>query len=195
MSITERQAAEEAGRWKADRGQAPHYTPKGFLSTGWTCLACPLDGCEWHHDDSAGRPAAPEALDALVREHLATHDVVDFLRSLQNARDGAVAVQESNNRAWDVVSLHRLQAVHRGEHPTTDPVAQMLSAALVGTPEHDGVRRQLAELGEGVAGAQGIASVPASERAASVAECGWNPVQGSIDCDFDKDCPVHGVKS
>lgn len=23
-------------------------------------------------------------------------------------------------------------------------------------------------------------------------ECGWNPVQASTDCDFDKDCPVHG---
>ncbi|MFJ4473264.1 hypothetical protein ACIP2X_38020 [Streptomyces sp. NPDC089424] len=166
MSSTERQAAEHAGLWKADRGKAPHYTAKGFLSTGWTCFSCPLDDCDWHHDDDVSRPSAPAVLDGLMREHLASHDLVDFLRSLQAARDGIVAVRESNNRAWDVVSLHRLRAVRRGQHPTSDPVAQMLSAALVGTVEHDEVRRELTELSEGVAGAQGIASVPASARQA-----------------------------
>lgn len=163
MSITEKQAAEHAasaGMWKADRGKAPHYTAKGFLSTGWTCIACPLDGCDWHHDDPIDRPTQPEVLEATVRGHLEGHDLVDFLRSLQAARDGIVAVRESNNRAWDVVNLHRLQAVHRGEHPTSSPVAQMLSAALVGTEEHDDVRRKVTELSEGVAGAQNIASVP-----------------------------------
>ncbi|MEW2402167.1 hypothetical protein [Streptomyces sp. NPDC046862] len=164
MTISERQAAEHAGLWKADRGQAPHYTAKGFLGTGWTCIACPLDGCDWHHDDPVDRPTAPEELEAMVREHLEGHSAVDFLRSLQAARDAIVATRESNNRAWDVVNLHRLRAIKRGEHPTMDPVAQMLSAALVGTAEHDDVRRELTETSEGVAGAQGIASVPAAER-------------------------------
>ena len=176
MSTTEKQAAEHAGRWKADGGQAPHYTAKGFLSTGWTCIACPLDDCDWHHDDPTGRPSPPEKLETMVREHLEGHDLVDFLRSLQRARQSAVAVRESNDRAWDVVNLHRLKAVHRGEHPTTDPVAQMLSAALVGTAEHEDVRREVTELSEGVAGAQGIASVPAEER-----ECGWNPADATTD--------------
>ncbi|MFK0288330.1 hypothetical protein ACIQVL_48840 [Streptomyces sp. NPDC090499] len=167
MNITEKQAADHAalaGMWKADRGKAPHYTAKGFLSAGWTCIACPLDDCDWHHDDPTGRPAAPEALEAKVREHLAGHDLVDFLRSLQAARDSIVAVRESNNRAWDIVNLHRLQAVHRGEHPASDPFAQMLSAALVGTAEHEDVRRQVTELSEDVVGAHNIASVPAAER-------------------------------
>jgi hypothetical protein len=164
MSFTARQAAVHAGWWKADGGQAPHYTAKGFLSTGWTCIACPLDDCDWHHDDPTVSPAEPTTLEALVREHLASHDVADFLHSLQHAREGSVAVRESNNRAWDVVNLHRLQAIERGDHPTSDPVAQMLSAALVGTKEHEDVRRALTELSEGVAGAQGIASVPAADR-------------------------------
>ncbi|MCX4885900.1 hypothetical protein [Streptomyces sp. NBC_00847] len=193
MTITERQAAEHAGLWKADRGQAPHYSA-AFTGGGWTCIACPLDDCDWHHDDPVARPTAPEVLEQMVREHLAGHDLTDFLRSLQAARDSVVAVRESNNRAWDVVSLHRLKAIHRGEHPTTDPVAQMLSAALVGTPEHEDVRRQVTELSDGVAGAQGIASVPAASMA-QTAECGWNPVQASTDCDFDKGCPVHGEAS
>lgn len=25
--------------------------------------------------------------------------------------------------------------------------------------------------------------------------CGWNPIQASTDCDFDKDCPVHGASA
>lgn len=157
-----RHAAEHAGLWKADRGRAPHYTPAA--PGGWTCIACPLDDCGWHHDDPVAQPSAPEVLDALVREHLATHDVVDFLASLQAARDASVAVRESNNRAWDVVSLHRLRAVHRGEHPTGDPAAQMLSAALVGSAEHEDVRAEVTRLSEGVAGAQNIASVPVAER-------------------------------
>jgi hypothetical protein len=164
MGSTEKQAAEHAALWKADRGQGPHYTRAAFTSGGWTCIACPLDDCDWYHDDQVVRPSAPEALEAKVREHLESHDLVDFLRSLQSARDNSVAMRESNNRAWDVVSLHRLRAVHRGEHPTSDPVAQMLSAALVGTEEHEDVRRELTELSEGVAGAQGIASVQASDR-------------------------------
>ncbi len=49
-----RTAAEHAGHWKADNSQAPHY------STGhtawWTCLACPLDDCDWHHDDPHDNP-------------------------------------------------------------------------------------------------------------------------------------------
>jgi hypothetical protein len=164
VDFTIKQAAEHAGRWKADRGQAPHYTAKGFLSTGQTCLACPLDDCDWHHDEPVDRPAQPDILEAKVRGHLASHAPLDFLRSLQRAREGIVAVRESNNRAWDVVSLHRLKAVHRGEHPTTDPVAQMLSAALVGTAEHEDVRQELTELSQGVAGAEGIASVPSVQR-------------------------------
>jgi hypothetical protein len=165
MSSTERQAAEHAGLWKADHGKAPHYGGRaGIEAGGWTCIACPLDDCDWHHDDPTARPTAPEILERKVREHLETHDLVDFLRSLQAARDSVVAVRESNNRAWDVVNLHRLAAIRRGEHPTADPVAQMLSAALVGTPEHEDVRRELTELAEGVAGAEGIASVPAAER-------------------------------
>lgn len=166
MSITEKQAAEHAGRWKADRGQAPHYTRTQPSIGGWTCVACPLDGCHWHHDDPIDRPAAPEVLEALVREHLESHDLVDFLRTIQTARDGIVAVREANNRAWDIVNLHRLKAVKRGEHPTSSPIAQMLSAALVGTEEHEDVRRQVERLSQDVAGAQGIASVPASERMA-----------------------------
>ncbi|MGW0948523.1 hypothetical protein ACWD4O_39035 [Streptomyces sp. NPDC002623] len=164
MSSTERQAAEHAGLWKADRGQAPHYTAKGFLSTGWTCIACPLDNCDWHHDDPVSQPAPPGVVEEKVRAHLESHDLVDFLKSLQRARDGAVAVRESNNRAWDVVSLLRLRSVKRGEHPTADPIAQMLSAALVGTAEHAEVRQELTELSEGVAGAEGIASAPVVDR-------------------------------
>ena len=166
MSISEQQAAEHAGLWKADRGKAPHYGGRaGIEAGGWTCIACPLDDCEWHHDDPVTRPSPTGVLDQLVREHLASHDLVDFLTTIQTARDAVVAVRESNNRAWDVVNLHRLKAIHRGEHPTTDPVAQMLSAALVGTAEHEDVRREVTELSEGVAGAQGIASVPAADRA------------------------------
>lgn len=164
MTITKRQAAEHAGLWKADRGQAPHYTLTQPDTGGWTCIACPLDDCDWHHDDPVARPSAPDVLEQMVREHLEDHDLVDFLQTIQAARDAIVAVRESNNRAWDIVSLHRLKAIKRGEHPTDSPVAQMLSAALVGTPEHDHIREQLARLSEGVAGAQGIASVPAADR-------------------------------
>ncbi|MFJ3141752.1 hypothetical protein ACIPJM_04775 [Streptomyces halstedii] len=162
-SISEKRAAEHAGLWKADLGQAPHYT-RAFTGGGWTCIACPLDGCDWHHDDPVTQPSPPEALDAKVREHLEGHSVVDFLTSLQSARDAGTALRESNNRAWDVVSLHRLRAVQEGERPASDPVAQMLSAALVGTAEHGEVRAEVSRLSEGVAGAQGIASVPAGER-------------------------------
>lgn len=164
MSSSEKQAAEHAGLWKADRGQAPHYTRTQPEVGGWTCIACPLDGCDWHHDDPTARPSTPEVLEQMVREHLEGHDLADFLTTIQTARDGIVAVRESNNRAWDVVSLFRLRAVHEGKHPTADPVAQMLSAALVGAPEHEDVRREVTQLSQGVAGAQGIASVPAAER-------------------------------
>ncbi|MFG3157195.1 hypothetical protein ACGF7W_34755 [Streptomyces sp. NPDC048219] len=156
------QAAKHAGLWKADHGQAPHYS-RAALEL-WPCYACPLDGCDWHHDDDATRPSAPALLEAKVLEHLASHNVVGILRSLQAARDASVAVRESNNRAWDVVNLHRLRAVRRGEHAYSDPVGQMLSAALVGTAEHGDVRRELTELSEGVAGARDIASVPVAER-------------------------------
>ena len=165
-TVTERRAAEHAGLWKADRGQAPHYTR--HTAPGWTCLACPLDGCEWHHDDPVSHPAAAEILEAKVREHLETHSVLDFVHSLQAARDSVVAVRESNNRAWDVVNLHRLRALHRGEAARTDPFAQMLSAALVGTSEHDDVRVELTRLSEGVVGAQNIASVPVEDRLGSM---------------------------
>lgn len=194
MTITERQAAEHAGLWKADRGQAPHYS-KAFTGAGWTCVACPLGNCDWHHDDPVERPSEPEAIEQMVRKHLESHDVVDFLRSLQVARDSVVAVRESNNRAWDVVSLHRLRAIKRGEHPTSDPLAQMLSAALVGSAEHENVRREVTEMSEGVAGAQDIASVPAVERVPSPAECGWSPLEATTDCDWDLNCPVHGRSS
>ncbi|MEU1088991.1 hypothetical protein ABZ401_19510 [Streptomyces sp. NPDC005892] len=162
-SISEKRAAEHAGLWKADLGQAPHYT-RAFTGGGWTCIACPLDNCDWHHDDPVTQPSALGVLDAKVREHLEGHSVVDFLTSLQSARDASTTLRESNNRAWDVVSLYRLRAVHEGNHPTSDPVAQMLSAALVGTAEHDEVRAEVSRLSEGGAGAQGIASVPAGER-------------------------------
>jgi hypothetical protein len=99
-----------------------------------------------------------------VRQHLESHDLADFLQSLQAARDHSVAIRESNNRAWDVVNLLRLRAVKRGQHPTADPMAQTLSAALVGTVEHEEVRREVTELSVGVAGAQDIASAPFSER-------------------------------
>lgn len=193
MNITAKQAAEYAGQWKANSGQAPHYTAKGFLSTGeWTCYACPLDGCDWHYDDPTDRKSKPEAVeDAIeleVSSHLDEHDVWDFLYALQKARDNIVAVREANNRAWDVVNLRRLKAIHRGEHPTTDPVAQMLSAALVGTPEHEDVRRELTELSEGVAGAQNIASTPIAAK-----PCGWNPADTTTDCDWDPECSVHGA--
>ncbi|MCZ0983923.1 hypothetical protein O1L60_44985 [Streptomyces diastatochromogenes] len=155
-------AAAHAGLWKADLGQAPHYSRTALEL--WPCYACPLDDCDWHHDDDTARPSAPALLEAKVLEHLAGHDVVDVLRSLQAARDASVAVRESNNRAWDVVNLHRLRSVHRGEHAYSDPVGQMLSAALVGTAEHEDVRRELTELSEGVAGAQNITSVPVAER-------------------------------
>ncbi|MFD7855252.1 hypothetical protein ACFV6B_13330 [Streptomyces microflavus] len=164
--IDERRAAEHAGLWKADLGQAPHYT-RAFTGGGWTCIACPLDDCEWHHDDPVSQPSAPEVLESLVREHLASHSVVDFLASLQRARNDSTALRESNNRAWDVVSLHRLRAIHRGNHPTSDPVAQMLSAALVGTTEHEDVRAELTQLSEGVVGAQNIASVSVADRLGS----------------------------
>ena len=155
----ERRAAECAGLWKAARGKPPHYS-RALFSAGWTCIACPLDDCDWHHDAPVSHPGDPAELETMVREHLAGHDALDFLRSLQRAREETVAVRESSDRAWDVVNLHRLRAIHRGEHPTTDPVAQMLSAALVGTAEHEEVRSELTELSEGVAGAQNIASGP-----------------------------------
>ncbi|MET7912037.1 hypothetical protein ABZS98_27980 [Streptomyces avermitilis] len=155
------QAARHAGLRKADHGQAPHYS-RGALDR-WPCYACPLDDCDWHHDDDAARPSDPALLEAKVLEHLADHNIVDALRSLQAARDGSVAVRESNNRAWDVVNLHRLRAVHRGEHAYSDPVGQMLSAALVGTAEHNDVGRELMALSEGVAGARDITSVPVAE--------------------------------
>lgn len=188
MSISERQAAEHAGLWKADSGRAPHYGGRaGLTAGGWTCIACPLDDCDWHTDDPVSTPMDPDLIEAAVHQHLSSHDLVDFLRSLQTARDASVAVRESNNRAWDVVALHRLRAIKRGEHPTADPVAQMLSAALVGTPEHEDVRREVTQLSEGVAGAQGIASVPVAEK-----PCGWNPSDATTDCDFDRECPTHG---
>ncbi|MDK0525027.1 hypothetical protein [Streptomyces sp. ML-6] len=143
-ATTALQAAEHAGRWKADHGQAPHYT-RAVLGE-WTCLACPLGDCDWHHDNPAAQPSDPALLEGKVREHLADHDVVDVVRSLQAARDASVAVRESNDRAWDAVNLHRLRAVHRGEHAYSDPVGQMLSAALVGTAEHEDVRREVTEL-------------------------------------------------
>lgn len=161
--ISERRAAEHAGLWKADLGQAPHYT-RAFAGGGWTCIACPLDDCDWHHDDPVAQPSAQEVLETKVREHLETHSVVDFLSSLQSARDNSTALRESNNRAWDLVSLHRLRAVHQGAHPASDPTAQMLSAALVGSAEHEDVRAEVTRLSEGVAGAQNIASVPVAER-------------------------------
>lgn len=137
-------AAEHAGRWKAERGQAPHYS-RAYREL-WTCLACPLDGCEWHHDEPHDAVPAPDTVEALVRAHVATHDLVDVLASLTAARDATAAVKASADRAWDVVQLRRLQAVQRGEGPYTDPVAQTLSAALVGTDEHQAVRDELAAL-------------------------------------------------
>ncbi|MDP5310360.1 hypothetical protein [Streptomyces poriferorum] len=162
-SIDERRAAEHAGLWKADLGQAPHYTP-AFTGGGWTCIACPLDNCDWHHDDPVTQPSAHGIVEAKLQEHLKTHAMVDFLSSLQHARDSSTALRESNNRAWDVVSLHRLRAVHQGEHPSGDPIAQMLSAALVGTAEHEDVRAEVTRLSVDVAGARNIASVPVAER-------------------------------
>lgn len=194
MNITAKQAAEHAGRWKANAGQAPHYTAKGFLSTGeWTCYACPLDGCDWHYDDPTDRPdrashpeAIADAIELEVSAHIDEHDVWEVVCALQKARDNITAVREANNRAWDVVSLHRLRAIHRGEHSTSDPLAQMLSAALVGTPEHEDVRQEVTALSKGVAGAEGIASVPASA-------CGWNQANASLECDWDPTCPTHGA--
>jgi hypothetical protein len=160
---TERQAAEHAARWKADSGKAPHYS-RAFLAAGWTCYACPLTGCDWHHDDRVDRPSDPAAVDALAREHLASHDVADWVRALQEARDGAVASRESNNRAWDVVQLHRLRACHRGEDPYSDPVQDVLAAALIGSEDHEKVRAEINRLGETVAGARDSASVPIAQR-------------------------------
>ncbi|KOU99090.1 hypothetical protein [Streptomyces sp. XY533] len=140
-------AAEHAGRWKAERGRAPHY------ATGhtqwWTCLACPLDGCEWHHDDPHAAPGEAAVLEAVVREHVAGHDLVDVLASLTAARDATDAVRASSDRAWEVVQLRRQQAIERGEHPYSDPVAQMLSAALVDAECHQAVRDQLGDIGRG----------------------------------------------
>ncbi|MFE9793521.1 hypothetical protein ACFYRL_17485 [Streptomyces goshikiensis] len=141
-AITE--AAEHAGRWKAERGQAPHYAT-GHVQW-WTCLACPLDGCDWHHDDRHDAPAAPAVLEALVREHVARHDLADVLASLATARDATAAVNASNDRAWDVVRLRRQQAAERGEHAYSDEVAQQLSSALVGSEEHQAVRDQLGDV-------------------------------------------------
>ncbi|HET6857187.1 MAG TPA: hypothetical protein VFH94_08845 [Streptomyces sp.] len=134
-------AADHAGRWKAGCGRAPHFS--GAHREWSTCLACPLDGCSWHHDEPHGAVPAPDVVEALVREHVAAHDLADVLASLLTARDATAAVRASNDRAWDVVQLHRLRAVQRGEGPHTDPVAQMLSAALVGTDEHQAVREEL----------------------------------------------------
>lgn len=139
-------AAEHAGRWKAGCGKAPHYTARGFLTTGWSCLACPVDGCEWHHDVREDAPPAPASLEALVREHVAGHDVLDVLASLTAARKATAAVREATDRAWDVVQLHRLRAIQRGEPTYADPVAQMLSAALVCSDDHQAVRDEIATL-------------------------------------------------
>ncbi|MFD9517677.1 hypothetical protein [Streptomyces sp. NPDC059979] len=133
-----RTAAEHAGRWKADRGRPPHYAVS--YREWWTCLACPLDGCDWHHDDRHDSPSAPAVLEALVREHVAGHDLVDVLAAITAARDATAAVDASNDRAWDVVKLRRLQAAERGEDPYGDPVSRILSAALVGSEEHQAVR-------------------------------------------------------
>jgi hypothetical protein len=97
-------AAAHAGLWKADHGQAPHYSHAALEF--WACYACPLDDCDWHLDDDVTRPTTPASLETKILEHLADHDMVDVLRSLQAARDASVAVRESNNRAWDVVNLH-----------------------------------------------------------------------------------------
>ncbi|MFF3505546.1 hypothetical protein [Streptomyces sp. NPDC003247] len=80
-----------------------------------------------------------------------------MLHSLQAARDASVAVRASKNRAWDAVNLHRMRAVRCGEHTHSNPVGQMLSAALVGTAEHDYVRRELTELSEGRMPAEPVA--------------------------------------
>ncbi|MEU6211841.1 hypothetical protein ABZ891_18285 [Streptomyces sp. NPDC047023] len=82
-------------------------------------------------------------LEALVREHVGGHDLVDVLACLTAAREATAAVNASNDRAWDIVRLRRLQAAERGELPYSDPMAQMLSAALVGHEEHRIVRDQL----------------------------------------------------
>lgn len=72
---------------------------------------CPVDGCGWHHDgDWANMPPrllvrqelspgetldlvltqaareAAAAVDAVLREHLESHDVVDWLRTVQRLR-------------------------------------------------------------------------------------------------------------
>lgn len=162
--VNEKRAAEHAALWKADHGQAPHYS-RSFAGLGWTCWACPLDDCDWHHDEPVQGPTTAGTVDALVREHLGSHDVADFLQSLQRARESNVAVRESNNRAWDVVQVHRLRTAQRGEHPSTDPVAQMLSAALVGSNEHEVVRDEIRAL-EGDTHHPSSASVPVAERLA-----------------------------
>ncbi|WP_225636730.1 hypothetical protein [Streptomyces solaniscabiei] len=64
--LSARQTAEQAGRWKADHGQAPHYSRASLAL--WSCYACPLDDCDWHHDDDAARPSAPALLEAKVLE-------------------------------------------------------------------------------------------------------------------------------
>lgn len=158
-----KRAAEHAGLWKADNGQAPHYS-RSVIALGWTCWACPLDECDWHHDVRVGDDGDPVVLEAMFRTHLTEHDVADFLRALVAARESNVAVRESNNRAWDVVQLHRLRACHRGENPYADPVAQMLSGAMAGAAEHEEVRAEVNRLGESLPGSRNSASVPYAER-------------------------------
>ncbi len=92
-------------------------------------------------------PSAPVALEILVREHVAGHDLANVLASLTAARDATAAVGASADRAWDIVRLRRQQAAERGEQPYSDPVAQTLSAALVGTEEYQAVRDRLGETG------------------------------------------------
>ncbi|WP_190155865.1 hypothetical protein [Streptomyces litmocidini] len=62
-----------------------------------------------------------------------------------HTRPGAITAQ---TRAGEQ-GLGVGRAAERGEHPCSDPVAQMLSAALVCTQEHQAVRDRLGEIGRG----------------------------------------------
>lgn len=62
---------------------------------------CPVDGCAWQLDElslpptriaigpdldaalTANAKASTQAMEATLREHMETHDVVDFLRTIQ----------------------------------------------------------------------------------------------------------------
>lgn len=65
---------------------------------------------------------------------------------LDRLRGEVERLKAANDRAWDVVQLLRYRAMGRGDSPYSDPIGQLLSAALVGDPTHEEVRAEVRDL-------------------------------------------------